>query len=103
MGRIATSGSSICQADGSSTDRGLYWSVSLADNDAVTTVRLTVVPNEAEAEIVCGMLRDRNIKCGYRKTDAAGAWTVGFASGGPIEILVDDRDFISARKLIARP
>jgi hypothetical protein len=64
-------------------------------------VRLTIVPNEAEAEILCGMLHDRNIKCGYRKSNLAGAWTVGFATGGPIEVLVDDRDLPAARKLVA--
>jgi hypothetical protein len=66
------------------------------------SVRLTIVPNEAEAEVLCGMLRDRNIKCGYRKSDLAGAWTVGFATGGPIEVLVDDLDLPAAKKLVAR-
>jgi len=65
------------------------------------SVRLTIVPNEAEAEILCGMLRDRNIKCGYRKSDMAGAWTVGFAAGGPTEVLVAEADLPAAKKLVA--
>jgi hypothetical protein len=31
----------------------------------------------------------------------AGAWTCGFAVGGPIDILVDERDLAAARELLA--
>ena len=77
----------------------------LARPDSVKTmelVRLTVVPNEPEAEIVCGMLRVNGVMCSFRKTDiAAGAWTEGFARGGPVEILVQADDFAEARKLLS--
>jgi hypothetical protein len=67
----------------------------------VEPVVLTVVHDEAEAEILCGLLRANRIECSYRKTDlAAGAWTVGFASGGPIELLVNEEDLVAARELL---
>ena len=64
-------------------------------------VTLIVVHDESEAEMVCGMLRANGIECSYRKTDiAAGAWTGGFARGGPVELLVDDNDVVAARELL---
>jgi hypothetical protein len=63
-------------------------------------VELTVVHDEMEAEVICGILRNHGIECGYRKTDAAGAWTVGFASGGPTQVLVDETKLDEARKLL---
>jgi hypothetical protein len=67
----------------------------------VEPVVLTVVHDEAEAEIICGLLRANGIECSYRNTDlAAGAWTVGFASGGPIELLVNEEDIVAARELL---
>lgn len=68
----------------------------------MTTVTLTIVHDEAEAEMLCGLLRANGLECGYRKTDvAAGAWTSGFATGGPIEVLVDERDLTTARELVS--
>jgi hypothetical protein len=64
-------------------------------------VTLTVVHDEAEAEMVCGLLRSNGVECSYRKTDlAAGAWTGGFARGGPIELLVHEEDIVTARELL---
>ena len=64
-------------------------------------VVLTVVHDEAEAEIICGLLRTNGIECSYRKTDlAAGSSTIGLASGGPIELLVNEKDLIAARELL---
>ena len=64
-------------------------------------VALTVVHDEMEAEVLCGMLRTNGIECGYGKTNAAGkARTIGFASGGPTEILVDESKLEEARKLL---
>lgn len=68
----------------------------------MTLRRITIVPTEAEAEIICGMLRTESINATYRKSDLAGAWTVGFASGGPVEILVDDSDITVARAILDR-
>jgi Putative prokaryotic signal transducing protein len=67
----------------------------------VDPVVLTVVHDEAEAEIICGLLRANGIECSHRKTDfAAGSWTIGFASGGPIELLVHEKDLVAARELL---
>jgi hypothetical protein len=65
-------------------------------------VTLTVVSTEAEAEVLCGMLRTNGVESSYRKTDMAGAWTIGFARGGPSEVLVDERDLATAQKLLSR-
>ena len=76
----------------------------LLPSAGVSAVTLTVVHDEAEAEMLCAMLRTNGIKCAYRKTDiAAGAWTGGFARGGPIEVLVDEHDEQAARELLLSP
>ena len=66
-------------------------------------VELTVVHDEMEAEVICGLLREHGIECGHRKTDMAGAWTIGFASGGPTQVLVDEKALDKARKLLRLP
>jgi hypothetical protein len=68
----------------------------------MATATLTIVHDEAEAEMLCGLLRANGIECGYRKTDvAAGAWTSGFATGGPIEVFLDERDLATAGELVS--
>jgi len=67
----------------------------------VAVVTLMVVHDESEAEMVGGLLRANGIECSYRKTEiAAGAWTGGFARGGPVELLVNDDDLVAARTLL---
>ncbi len=66
-------------------------------------VRLTVVGDEMEAEMLCGRLRANGILCDYRKSDAAAAVSAyggGFAMAGPTEVLVDEKDLEKARKLL---
>jgi hypothetical protein len=66
-------------------------------------VRLTLVGNEMEAEILCGALRANGIECMYRKSDPAAAISAlsgGFAIGGPTEVLVHEEDLEAARKLL---
>jgi len=70
----------------------------------MSAVTLTVVGDEMEAEIVCGMLRANGIKCAYRRTNmsaGAGTYGGGFAIAGPTEVLVDEDDLDAARKLLA--
>jgi hypothetical protein len=63
-------------------------------------VRLTVVGEEIEAEVICGLLRTEGIACNNRQTDmGAGAWEAT-GSGGPREILVAPSDLERARELI---
>jgi hypothetical protein len=65
-------------------------------------VRLTVVPNEGEAEMICGLLRTERIACDHRVTDVS-SW----ANRGPSqfwgwrEILVGTEDLGRARELLA--
>jgi hypothetical protein len=69
----------------------------------VAPVTLTVVRDELEAEVVCGMLRTNGINCGHRRSDvAAGAAAYGGGSSiaGPIEIVVDEADVAAAKKLL---
>jgi hypothetical protein len=62
--------------------------------------RLTVVPNELAAELVCSFLRAEGIRCGHRITDVgAGAWD-GVPTGGPREVLVDPADLEAARQAL---
>jgi hypothetical protein len=68
-------------------------------------VKLTVVGDEMEAEMLCGLLRTHGIACSYRKTDVAGAIgaeSAGFAIAGPTEVLVHQPDLEAARKLLPR-
>lgn len=48
-----------------------------------------------------GLRRSWGIECFHRKANIAGAWTIGFAAGGPIDVLVDDRDLDRAHELLA--
>ncbi|HKI22360.1 MAG TPA: DUF2007 domain-containing protein [Gaiellaceae bacterium] len=65
------------------------------------TVRLTVVPDEGEAEALCGLLRSEGIECFYRDTDVSAAGIFGGSTfGGWREVLVGEDDLERARKLL---
>jgi hypothetical protein len=64
------------------------------------TVVLTVVPNETEADVLCGLLRANGIECGYRETDAIDSTIEDFIPAGPREILVHEDDLETARALL---
>jgi hypothetical protein len=68
----------------------------------MSVVRLTVVGNQMEAEVVCGMLRADGIACEYRRTDFAQAFGGGLSMGGPIEVLVEEHQLAEAEKLLPR-
>jgi hypothetical protein len=63
-------------------------------------VVLKVVPDEPEAEIVCGLLRSAGIECGYRDTDAIDSPLEDFIAAGSREILVHASDLEAARALL---
>jgi len=64
-------------------------------------VRLTVVSNDAEAQMLCGMLRLEGIECDFRKTNYGAGSTDGMLSSfGPTEIVVRDTDLERARELL---
>jgi putative signal transducing protein len=64
-------------------------------------VALTVVPNESQAEVVCGMLRANGIACGYEQTNFGGGAADGFPRGGPVEIFVAEEDARKAGQLLS--
>jgi hypothetical protein len=66
-------------------------------------VVLTVVTDENEAEIVCGLLRSAGIDCAYRDTEAIDSAFEDFTAAGPREILVRSSDLETARELLASP
>ena len=64
-------------------------------------VRVTTVPGEPEAELVCGLLRANGIKCAYRPTTEDDSAFEGFGGeGGLREILVDPADLEVAKELL---
>jgi putative signal transducing protein len=70
----------------------------------VGEVALTVVANEPEAEMLCGMLRANGIACAYRTTNlAAGMADASAAMGGPREVIVEEEQLEEARKLLPSP
>ena len=64
-------------------------------------VVVTVVSGEAEAEVVCGLLRSAGIDCAYRDTEVIDSPLEDFIASGPREILVRDSDLEAAKELLA--
>ena len=62
-------------------------------------VRLTVVGSQAEADIICSLLRVNGIECGERAADVAIPGAGGF--GGWRETLVSEDQLEAARELLA--
>ena len=62
-------------------------------------VTLTVVENEPEAEVICGLLRSSGIKCFHRSTNfESSAYPLGSVS--PTEVVVDETDLARARQVL---
>lgn len=69
-------------------------------------VTLTVVQDEMEAEMLCGLLHTNGIPCYYRRSDVASgiaAYAPGVSMAGPTEVIVEDRDLAKARELLPPP
>jgi hypothetical protein len=64
----------------------------------MTPTRLTVVRDEGEAELVCGLLRTAGIACSHAPTTDALDGLQSF--GGTREVLVDEADLERARELL---
>ena len=69
--------------------------------EAADTVVLRVVSGEAEAEVVCGLLRSAGIDCAHRDTEAIDSPLEDFISAGAQEILVRQSDLEAAKELLA--
>jgi hypothetical protein len=63
-------------------------------------VRVTTVPGEAEAEVLCGLLRSEGLECGHRQTAEEDSPFEGIATDGIREILVHERDLDRAREIL---
>lgn len=72
----------------------------MESNDEVV---VTVVADESEAEVVCGLLRSAGIECAYRETEKIDSLLEEFTPAGPREILVRAPDVDAARALLSRP
>jgi hypothetical protein len=70
----------------------------VADEDVVV---VTVVADEMEAEIVCGLLRSTGIKCGFRDTEEIETPLEDFTAAGRCEILVAAADLEDAKSVLA--
>ena len=68
--------------------------------EADETAVLTVVANEQEAELLCGLLRSNGIECAYRETEAVDSALEEFTSAGPREVVVRPDDLEQARALL---
>ena len=67
----------------------------------MAAVKLTVVGDEMEAEMLCGLLRTNGIACEYRHTDmGAGGALGGISMAGPTEVMVNEEDLEAALKLL---
>jgi hypothetical protein len=64
-------------------------------------VVVTTVSDEAEAEVLCGLLRSAGIDCGYRATEATDSAFEGIAFDGPREILVPENELEAAQAVLA--
>jgi len=70
-------------------------------------VTLTVVANEMEADMLCGMLEANGISCSHRSASAFagsfGSTVTGavFGQAAPTEVLVEETKLDEARKLLA--
>ena len=65
-------------------------------------VRVTIVPNELSADLVCSFLRAEGIKCAHRVTNvAAGALDGVPGMGGAREVVVARVDVEAAQAVLA--
>jgi Putative prokaryotic signal transducing protein len=61
-----------------------------------------VVPNPAEAELLCGLLRSAGIQCTYRLTNQGAGAFEGIPGVGAQEVVVRADDLESAREVLAQ-
>jgi Putative prokaryotic signal transducing protein len=63
-------------------------------------VPLTIVRNEAEAELLCALLRTEGIDCDHRSTNF-GVGSMDGLPGGAREVVVDQEKLERAEELLA--
>jgi len=65
-------------------------------------VVVEVVATEAEAELLCSLLRNEGIRCTYRVSNYGAGAADGLAVGGPQEVMVRSEDLAAARELLEK-
>jgi hypothetical protein len=63
-------------------------------------VRLTIVPNVYEAELITGLLRTEGITADHQPTNLGIGAMDGMPGGGPLEIVVREEDLERAHELL---
>jgi hypothetical protein len=63
-------------------------------------VYLTIVPTEAEADILCALLRTEGIECEDRATNMSVGTMDGMPGGGPREIVVAKESLMRAQEIL---
>jgi hypothetical protein len=66
-------------------------------------VTVEIVGTEAEAELLCSLLRSAGIRSMHRLTDRGAGAFEGMPAGGPREILVRAEDHVAAREVLDSP
>jgi hypothetical protein len=66
----------------------------------MNVVRLIVVGDSMEAEVICGLLRTEGIACDHRQTDVGAGAGDAVGDSGPREIRVAQDDLENARQLV---
>lgn len=68
----------------------------------MSVITVAVVPNEAEADMILGLLRANGIEASHRgSTMTQSVWPMGGTS--PIEVVVDENDAARAHELLDGP
>jgi hypothetical protein len=65
----------------------------------MSAVTVAVVPNEAEADMILGLLRANGIEASHRGS-AMNSSVLPMGGTSPIEVVVDDSDAAQARELL---
>jgi hypothetical protein len=63
-------------------------------------VVVEVVATEAEAALLCSLLRNAGIRCTYRVSNYGAGAADGLSVGGPQEVIVRSEDLASAREIL---
>jgi hypothetical protein len=63
-------------------------------------VVVEAVATEAEAALLCSLLRDPGIRCTYRVSNYGAGAGDGLSVGGPQEVIVRAEDAASAREVL---
>jgi hypothetical protein len=61
-----------------------------------------VVATQAEAELLCSLLRSEGIRCTHRVSNYGAGAADGMAVGGPQEVIVRSEDLTSAREVLGK-